>query len=225
MGKAAWKLMGKPIPEGLTASEEMAMHLVVPHVAFYDPFFTADLQVADVNNIPFRRSNDTEQPKVVNSLSPKKAPSKGPLLPSVLTASDQSKHIKTFNRFLSLCHEAVSERLEDGKLKISAPNPDDEALACAAAFFGYEFKDRKKNMVYVFEHETQQLFEVEVLYIIPFTSLRKRMSVIVRDVDNKIKILTKGADSAIVSRLVPAGDAEITRRTLADIDRYFYVCM
>ena len=41
----------------------------------------------------------------------------------------------------------------------------------------------------------------ELLNVIEFTSLRKRMSVIVRTPDDKIICMTKGADSIILPRL------------------------
>ncbi len=41
----------------------------------------------------------------------------------------------------------------------------------------------------------------KLLNVIEFTSARKRMTVIVRTEDNKIKVMCKGADSVIISRL------------------------
>lgn len=43
----------------------------------------------------------------------------------------------------------------------------------------------------------------EILNVIEFTSFRKRMSVVVRTPEGKIKIFCKGADSVIYERLVP----------------------
>ena len=48
--------------------------------------------------------------------------------------------------------------------------------------------------------ETKDL-KYELLNVIEFTSDRKRMTVIVRDEEGKIKVLMKGADSIIVARL------------------------
>ena len=49
-------------------------------------------------------------------------------------------------------------------------------------------------------------YRYEVLNVIEFTSARKRMSVIVRTPEGKIKILCKGADSVIYERLVPESE-------------------
>ena len=45
------------------------------------------------------------------------------------------------------------------------------------------------------------VYKYELLNVIEFTSTRKRMSVIVKDQNNKIICMTKGADSIIVPRL------------------------
>ena len=48
-----------------------------------------------------------------------------------------------------------------------------------------------------------RIVNIEILNIIEFTSSRKRMSVIIRDPDGKIKVLTKGADSVLSQVLAP----------------------
>ena len=45
------------------------------------------------------------------------------------------------------------------------------------------------------------VYKYELLNVIEFTSTRKRMSVIVKDQNNKVICKTKGADSIIVPRL------------------------
>lgn len=218
IGKAAWKLLGKSVPAEVVEAEEQARKQSVAHVTFYDPLLETDL-VANGENRPYSMSERREEEGRPSSPLSGRGRGAAGLNQAVLTARGQSDNIKQFWRFLSVCHEAVAEKLEDGQVKISAPNPDDEALVCAAAYFGYEFKDRKKSLAYVLEHESGEVKEIEILYTIPFTSSRKRMSVIIRDIDDKVKIITKGADSAILSRLDPAADAELTRATVADIDR------
>lgn len=46
-------------------------------------------------------------------------------------------------------------------------------------------------------------FRYEILNVIEFTSARKRMSVIVKTPEGKIKLFCKGADSVIYERLCP----------------------
>lgn len=128
--------------------------------------------------------------------------------------------IKTFFRSLALCHDTIPEII-DGSIRyygtvfslnfglilivcrLSASNPDDEALVYAAAYFGYEFKDKREKYAIVKNNNLGVEESVEMLDTIGFTSKRKRMSVIVREIDGKIKMIIKGADSAIAPRLAP----------------------
>ena len=136
---------------------------------------------------------------------------------------DVRKNIDRFYFYLSLCHEVVPERLIDGSIKLSVPNPDDEALVCAASYFGYEFKDRKGNKAMIYDKTKNEEVDVEVLCTIPFTSKRRRMSVIIRDPGDggKLKIITKGADIAIYGRLLATElSSSITTSTQAHINQF-----
>eukprot|EP01035_Chromulina_nebulosa_P026323 gene26323-34439_t len=54
----------------------------------------------------------------------------------------QQEKIKQFFRFLSICHDVIPEKV-NGEVRLSASNPDDEALVCAAGYFGFEFADKR----------------------------------------------------------------------------------
>ena len=134
------------------------------------------------------------------------------------TNSEQKVAIRDFFKYLAICHDVIPEKI-DGKLKLSASNPDDEAFVCASAFFGYEFCDRtEKSVVIKIAHEKKDE-EIEMLETIAFTSARKRMSVIIRDSDGTIKIITKGADSAIIPRLASGQDA-LFKSTTDQLQQY-----
>ena len=122
------------------------------------------------------------------------------------TGGMQKDCIQQFFRVLSLCHDTIPERI-DGKIKLSASNPDDEALVCAAKYFGFEFKDRELKTAIIYNHETGSNEEYVVLCTIPFTSKRKRMSVVVRNSEGGIQMLIKGADTAIIPRLSHGQDS------------------
>ena len=70
----------------------------------------------------------------------------------------------------------------------------------AAKFFGCELRGRDEdgNVVLYWDN---QLIKFQILNVIEFTSARKRMSVIVRTPENKIFLLTKGADTIIYKLL------------------------
>lgn len=63
---------------------------------------------------------------------------------------------------------------------------------------------RKSEIEPIFE--PGQELKYDLLSVLEFTSARRRMSVIVRDPSGKILLLTKGADSAILPRLVKRED-------------------
>ena len=56
-------------------------------------------------------------------------------------------------------------------------------------------------MIIVNDKNMGIVYKYELLNVIEFTSTRKRMSVIVKDQNNKVICMTKGADSIIVPRL------------------------
>jgi len=84
----------------------------------------------------------------------------------------------------------------------NASSPDELALVNAAKYFGLEFIGRDNdNMIVIKEGEKSHKFEL--LNVIEFTSARKRMTVIIREESTKkIKVLSKGADSILIARLV-----------------------
>ncbi|RYY70360.1 hypothetical protein EON63_22705 [archaeon] len=122
----------------------------------------------------------------------------------------QKEKNKQFFRVLAICHDVIAEKL-DGKVKLSASSPDDEALVCAADYFGYSFTDRRDKYCIVYDKNNSVEEEIEVLNIIEFSSKRKRMSVIIRDMDHSIKILTKGADTVMLPRLRGGQDALVQK--------------
>lgn len=70
----------------------------------------------------------------------------------------------------------------------------------AAKYFGYVFKGRdEENNIELTIGEKEET--MELLNVIEFTSLRKRMTVMVKTGDNKVKVMCKGADSIILPRL------------------------
>jgi magnesium-transporting ATPase (P-type) len=160
IGKAAWKLLGKPISPEILEGEARAKAQSVPHVSFYSPQYERDMAA---------------------------------------NGAQKQKNMEFF-RILAICHDVIPEKI-DGKLKLSASNPDDEALVCASEYFGFAFIDRVDKLCVISNRETGHNEDIETLCVIPFTSKRKRMSVIIRDTDKKIKLLCKGADTAMLPRL------------------------
>lgn len=134
----------------------------------------------------------------------------------------QIEQNKLFFKILSLCHDTVVEHSEAGT-KFSASNPDDEALVAAAAYFGQCFADRQDKFVkHISKDSSGKGTEcrIEMLSSIKFTSKRKRMSVIIRDTDNKIKLLMKGADTMMMARIRKEDHAEKLPTTMKHVEDF-----
>lgn len=89
-----------------------------------------------------------------------------------------------------------------------AASPDEGALVRGAQKIGYEFCKRLPKSVIVNKFGREETYEV--LNVFEFDSFRKRMSVIVRGDDNKIKIYMKGADTVVFERLANRSLVDIT---------------
>lgn len=109
----------------------------------------------------------------------------------------QDPHIHNFFKLLALCHTVMVEDAE-GKLEYQAQSPDEGALVSAARNFGFVFKSRTPNTITIENCGTEETYDL--LAILDFDNVRKRMSVIVRR-NGKIQLWCKGADSVIYERL------------------------
>lgn len=114
--------------------------------------------------------------------------------------------VHEFFILLALCHTVMSEE-KNGKLEYQAQSPDEAALSSAARNFGFVFKNRTSNTIEI--EVLGQTLIYELLAILDFNNVRKRMSVIVRDPNGKLVLYCKGADSVIFEHL---GEGPTTNR-------------
>ena len=130
--------------------------------------------------------------------------------------------INGFWTVLALCHTAlVSVDPDTGAIQYKAQSPDEAALVQAAADVGFTFRGRDKDVIYVSTPFAEGLDRYELLNVLEFNSARKRMSVIVRkldDDDKSVMLLSKGADNVIFDRLKEGNDdlKDVTEDHLAD---------
>uniref|UniRef100_W5LA57 Phospholipid-transporting ATPase n=1 Tax=Astyanax mexicanus TaxID=7994 RepID=W5LA57_ASTMX len=107
--------------------------------------------------------------------------------------------VHEFFRVLSLCHTVMSEEKSEGELYYKAQSPDEGALVTAARNFGFVFRSRTPGTI-----TTQELGKAvtyTLLAILDFNNIRKRMSVIVRNPEGRIRLYCKGADTVLFERL------------------------
>lgn len=107
---------------------------------------------------------------------------------------------------MALCHTCLPERSEYGEMSFQASSPDELALVRAAQELGYLAYERNAAQLTIRVYPdgvsgdpVQEVYQV--LDVVEFSSKRKRMSVVVRFPDNRICVMTKGADSVVMQRL------------------------
>ena len=116
------------------------------------------------------------------------------------------ENLKSFIEALGVCHTVITETkyTNDNQPYIlyNASSPDELALVNGARHLGFGFRERDDDWNMVIDAWDGQR-KYKLLNIIEFDSTRKRMSVIVRDPEDRIILFCKGADSIIEKRLVP----------------------
>ncbi|KAM8925890.1 phospholipid-transporting ATPase IK isoform 2-T2 [Lycaon pictus] len=119
----------------------------------------------------------------------------------------EDRLVREFWRLLAICHTVMAQE-RDNRLVYQAASPDEEALVTAARNFGYVFVARTQDSITVMELGEERVYQV--LAMMDFNSIRKRMSVLVRNPEGSIYLYTKGADTVIFQRLRNKGTQEWT---------------
>ncbi|VDM81727.1 unnamed protein product [Strongylus vulgaris] len=88
---------------------------------------------------------------------------------------------------------------DKGQLVYQAQSPDEAALTSAARNFGYVFRARTPQSITIEVMGKEEVYEL--LCILDFNNERKRMSVITKNSQGKIRLYCKGADMMIMERL------------------------
>jgi len=131
--------------------------------------------------------------------------------------SPQRNHIITFFRALAICHSVLSDRPEpkEGPLFLTykAESPDEAALVAATCDTGFPFVAKGKDFI-----DIEAMGQAE--RYIPFNSMRKRMSVIVRNPQGRIVLYCKGVDSVIYERLAADQDPTLKTQTTKYIETF-----
>ncbi|KAF5369202.1 hypothetical protein D9615_009962 [Tricholomella constricta] len=127
--------------------------------------------------------------------------------------SPDAAHARSLNGFfsvLALCHTVLTGiDPETGALEYKAQSPDEAALVQAAADVGFVFRGRDVDVLMLQTPFSEELERYQLLNILEFTSARKRMSVVLRKLDEqdgRLFLLCKGADNVIYERLKEGAD-------------------
>ncbi|KAH7433026.1 hypothetical protein KP509_07G050900 [Ceratopteris richardii] len=133
------------------------------------------------------------------------------------TSSLQRSMVHDYLLTLAACNTVVPTRIKltsSGNLEMEVANaaddeiqlveyqgesPDEQALVAAAASYGYTLVERTSD--YIVIDVLGQRMTFELLGIHEFDSIRKCMSLIVKCPNGQVKVLVKGADSAVLKKI------------------------
>ncbi|XP_025267739.1 phospholipid-transporting ATPase ID isoform X4 [Camponotus floridanus] len=136
--------------------------------------------------------------------------------PALLEAvKRENQDVHSFFRLLALCHTVMPEE-KNGRIEYQAQSPDEAALVSAARNFGFVFKERSPNSITIEVMGKKEIYEL--LCILDFNNVRKRMSVILRK-DGHLRLYCKGADNVIYERLKKDSE-EIMTKTLDHLNKF-----
>ncbi|KAE9554781.1 hypothetical protein FO519_001978 [Halicephalobus sp. NKZ332] len=126
--------------------------------------------------------------------------------------------VKEFWKLLALCHTVMPEQKTGGALEYQAQSPDEAALTSAARNFGYVFKSRTPQSITIEVNGKEEIYEV--LHLLDFDNVRKRMSIIVKGRNGKLKLYCKGADTIIMDMLDTSTTPLLKDATTQHLDKF-----
>ncbi|KAI8376471.1 uncharacterized protein BYT42DRAFT_498686 [Radiomyces spectabilis] len=134
----------------------------------------------------------------------------------------RSMHANIIHEFLTAlmtCHTVIPETKADSdEIVYQASSPDEGALVTGASkIFQYHFYARRPHSIHCTIKGVDQ--EYQILNVCEFNSTRKRMSVVLKGIDGKIKLFCKGADTVIMERLAAANN-QFMNPTLEHLEEF-----
>ncbi|KAM6426841.1 phospholipid-transporting ATPase IG isoform 2-T3 [Liasis olivaceus] len=148
------------------------------------------------------------------------------------TRKASKRQEELFLRALCLCHTVQVQPKDEtdagkpgGPCSYAAASPDEEALLKGAQRYGFTFLGQENNFMKV-QNPKQQIERYELLNVLDFDCVRRRMSVFVKMPDGRIYLFCKGADSSIFPRVSEA-EAQKTRVHVEQnaVDGYRTLCV
>lgn len=115
--------------------------------------------------------------------------------------------------------EEVNNLEEDAGITYQAASPDELALAEAARDLGFVIADKQNSVITIKTYPQgfdahPRTDQYEILDVVEFNSVRKRMSVVVRFPDGRVGVICKGADNIILELLK---NADLAKRKAREI--------
>ncbi|KAJ6325721.1 hypothetical protein OIU76_012748 [Salix suchowensis] len=138
--------------------------------------------------------------------------------------SEEVKHVHDFFLALAACNTIVPLIIDDKSdptaklMDYQGESPDEQALAFAAAAYGFMLIERTSGHIIIDIHGERQRFNVFGLH--EFDSDRKRMSVILGCPDGTVRVFVKGADTSMFSVIDRSLNKNVVRATEGHLHTY-----
>ena len=122
---------------------------------------------------------------------------------------------------LSLCHSCTVHVNDEGEEEYICVSPDSIELVKTGKLQGFHLieSDNAHIKKILLDEDEKKRAEIEFLYLIEFSSDRKRETVIVKD-KGVIKLFCKGADSIIKARVSPDTPTQILKQGEYYVDKF-----
>ena len=134
-------------------------------------------------------------------------PQKEQATPPPVSSTDLH-YVTMFFQSLALCNTVMCDfdttgRRGGGEIIYKAASPDELALVQGAKVAAIQLVSREYNRMTIYNSATKESQVFKVVAEFPFDTMRKRMSVIVKEIATKqYKLLCKGADSVLLEKIV-----------------------
>jgi len=131
---------------------------------------------------------------------------------------NQADYLSEFWTAVLLCNEVVADT-EAQRIVYMGASPDEVTLVDAAKQIGFVFLHRCPESIQT--SINSQLMEFPILTTLEFTSVRRRMSVIVRNpVDQSIRLYMKGADISVLQKMDMRGIQPFQKQTFKAVQEF-----
>ncbi|KAH6803940.1 aminophospholipid ATPase 1 [Perilla frutescens var. frutescens] len=192
-----------------------------------------EFQCASIGGIDYSSGKDSFEDGQIGNLYPGReqvfrTKMKVKVDPELLNISkrkhtSEGRHVQDFFLALAACNTIVPLTVEtpDPAVKLidyQGESPDEQALAYAAAAYGFMLVERTSGHIVIDIQGERQRFNVLGLH--EFDSDRKRMSVILGCPDKTIKVFVKGADTSMFSVIDRSQNLNILKTTEVHLQTY-----
>ncbi|KAL7043840.1 hypothetical protein ACKWTF_001683 [Chironomus riparius] len=189
--------------------------LKVHHVPSLSPISSSAESSPESDSPPMRIKSITPTGRVKKSII--NQVSKLPISKSI-----KKFHISSKHKLLQMSTNKHQKTVTTNQYE--AESPDELALVNSAFAYGFVLENRNPNTVLINE-PNEGIVEYEILKVLPFDSIRKCMSIVVRKIGgHDVMLYTKGADSTILPALaqcaVESEEYRLREKTQHQLDLY-----